>query len=377
MDRTDNKTVSPSGEEALNQTHHGGSQRMATIFLTASCNLKCPYCYATENKFSPKDQWTEERIEKLLSILGVKGFRLAVGGGEPLVEPERTLDIGRRATRANIPISLLTNGYLLNDSLLEQLFDAGYKWIQLSADSYKELCNFEKILVKGAELGLRMAIGTVLLPNRLDNIPKMIEQLAKSHVVGWRILRYTPLNDNPLTNKAPSNKEWIDLLLAVEKFVRSKPSPVQIRYEPSVIPLDWWYSISAPQRLDVCGGRNARRIFLFPDGEAYACGLPRKKGISLGKFEPAWASLEEMLDHVPPENCQYSDVSFRNNSYCKDICRGGCLQMRNGRICDPRCEIDSGLVPACCFEKLLLSPGRHADGKVIYPSEVYRSWLSN
>lgn len=350
---------------------------MATIFLTAACNLKCPYCYATENEFAPTDRWTEQRIQMVLDLLGKKGFRLAIGGGEPLTEPELTFMIGRNAALAGVPVSLLTNGYLLTEQILQELLAAGFGWIQISADSYKELRLLEPMLRKGAEIGLRMAIGTVLLPRRIGEISKMRQLMDDCGVVGWRILRYTPLNDNPYVEKAPGNQQWIELLLELERQIRAVDTRVQIRYEPSIVPLAWWNSLPAPERLDICGGRNARRVFLYPDGEAFSCGLPRRKGISLGGFEPDPEHFAHILDQVPEENCQLPDLSFLTNAYCRDHCKGGCLQMRNGRSCDPRCEIDRGLVPACCFEKLLLAPGSHTDGKIIYPSEVFGSWLTS
>jgi hypothetical protein len=46
--------------------------------------------------------------------------------------------------------------------------------------------------------------------------------------------------------------------------------------------------------------------------------------------------------------------------------------MRGDRACDPRCELDKNLVPVCCFEKLLLSPGERSIGTVTYPSALYK-----
>ncbi|MBK6930758.1 MAG: radical SAM protein [Saprospirales bacterium] len=351
---------------------------MATLFLTSACNLKCPYCYATENTFSADEQWTMPRIERVLDLLKTKGFRLALGGGEPLTDIPLVLETGRQATIRNIPISLLTNGYMLTPALLRDLRHAGFNWIQVSADSQKEVAHFEPLFLEGSRIGLRMAVGTVLLPQRMKDIRGMLEIMARTNITGWRILRYTPLDHNSRIQQAPSNEEWINMLLTVEAIVRSSGyCPVQIRYEPSVAPLSWLEGLSQAEKLDVCGGRRARRVFLYPDGGTYACGLPRRKGISLASFE---SNLEEWLqhiDHVPPDRCLFPEPDAQMQSYCRDVCRGGCVQMRGDSPCDPRCALDHGLVPVCCFEKLLIATGISGEGRLFYPSEVFESWRSN
>ena len=76
-------------------SHHGGSQRLATIFLTNHCNLDCPYCYAIENTFLPGEEWTPSVICPLLDHLGARGYRISIGGGRAAY-PAR-LDVGGRS----------------------------------------------------------------------------------------------------------------------------------------------------------------------------------------------------------------------------------------------------------------------------------------
>ena len=353
-------------------SHHGGSQRLATIFLTNQCNLDCPYCYAIENTFLPGEEWTPSVIRPLLDHLGARGYRISIGGGEPLTRPALMLEVVREAVRRDMGVSLLTNGYLLDEALLKEIHKAGINWVQISADSADEVEHFAPLLSAGKALGMRMAVGTVLMPQRLGEVRGMHRILQESGAVGWRILRYTPLNEGPMAAQAPTNQAWIEMLLEVEEALRPFKGPVQVRYEPGVVPLTWLKAQPIEDRLDVCGGRTARRLFLYPDGEAFACGLPRQKGIALGNFKSDWDEFQRALEEVPEENCRFPELSSQKSSYCRQVCRGGCLQMRGDRACDPRCEIDKNLVPVCCFEKLLLSPGERSIGTVTYPSALYQ-----
>ena len=366
---------SPQKHSRSSASHHGGSTRLATIFLTSDCNLNCPYCYARGNVFQPDEVWDVTMVRPLLDHLAQRGYRISIGGGEPLTHPNLMLAVAYEAAHRKMGVSLLTNGYLLDQALLRALHKAGVNWVQISADSATEVEHFAPLLAAGEALGLRMAIGTVLLPERAPQIKDMYEVIASTHATGWRMLRYTPLNKGPLVNQAPTNKEWIEALLAVEESLRPMDASVQIRYEPSVVPLDWLRDRPSEEKLDVCGGRRARRLFLYPNGDAFACGLPRREGIALGNFKSDWETFERLLDHVPVQEYHPLEIERKRDPYCSEVCRGGCVQMRGDQPCDPRCEREKGLVPVCCFEKLLLAPGKHSQGPVIYPSLLYAEIL--
>jgi pyruvate-formate lyase-activating enzyme len=361
----------PEMTQVKDQSHQGGSVRMATLFLTTDCNLHCPYCYALENDFAAGQEWDTHRIGPLLDLLAERGYRISLGGGEPLTHPELALEAARMAAARGMGVSLLTNGYLLTPRLLEELHEAGVAWIQISADSASEVRHFVPFLSAGAKLGLRMAIGTVLDPGQVGEVGAMHTLLAENGATGWRILRFTPLQDRPSQLEPPSNRQWVQTLLAVERTLRPIAGAVQIRYEPSIVPMDWLLAQPKGERLDVCGGRSSRRLFLYPDGGGFACGLPRRKGIALGNWMENFEAFARHLDAPPVVDYLPEDLAGFELDYCREVCRGGCVQMRGDLACDPRCELEAGFVPVCCFEKLLLVSGPSGLGKPVYPSELF------
>jgi hypothetical protein len=232
-----------------------------------------------------------------------------------------------------------------------------------------------------------MAIGTVLMPGRIDDVVEMHDIMADSCAAGWRLLRYTPLNHTPVEKDDLSNETWIQTLLSLEERIRPLKSPLNIRYEPSVLPFSWLKRQPEAKRLDVCGGRHMRRLFIYPNADVYACGLPRRKGIKIGNFEAGWEGFSQKPQWLAEEaegashpgtawEAGFNDglpgrkAGIIDRHYCVDWCRGGCIQVRGEKTCDPRCEPERGLVPVCCFEKLLLSSGG-SEGELTYPSEVY------
>lgn len=367
--------------------HHGGSHKLATFFLTNKCNLTCQYCYAIENTFPENSRFETKELDLLLDYLAENNYSISLGGGEPLLEKALMLEIARKASNRNMGVALLSNGLLLNEQIIDELISSGIDWVQISADSIEDVKRYSHLIRMGADAGLRMAIGTVLLPSRINDIKKMHDIISDSRAAGWRLLRYTPLNHNPLVKDDLSNQTWIQTLIALEDMIRPLNSPINIRYEPSILPYSWLKNQPVNKRLDVCGGRNMRRLFLYPNGDVYACGLPRRKGIEIGNFKIDAETFYHKLQKMKIDNTEKSPVtmtwenSFNRSilgknvgtiekNYCTEQCRGGCMQVKGEKLCDPRCDSEHGLVPVCCFEKLLLSPGNRP-GETTYPSEVY------
>lgn len=354
--------------------HHGGSARMATLFVTAECDRACQYCYAIDTRIDPKWSWDRPTLDRLLDGLAARGYRASLGGGEPLLHPETTLRLARAIATRGLGTALLTNGRFLSAERLAELAAAGVDWIQISADSLPELRKLAPALRAGRRAGLRMAIGTVLMPRRVPELKAMHDLLADCGAAGWRILRHTPLSEEDrMGSDSPDTAVWIRMLLELERQV-PPDSPVQIRYEPSVAPRSTVLRTPRQERLDVCGGWSARRLFLYADGSAVSCGLPCRSGIGLPSFRSDWTGFLGALDTVPDE-ARRTPAELPADEYCQTECRGGCLQQRQDRPCDPRCVNDEGLVPQCCFEKLLLTPGRRP-GAPTPPSRFFAPWLT-
>jgi len=277
------------------------------------------------------------------------------------------------ANHARTRVSLLSNGYLLDEKTLKLLSENGLNWIQVSVDKIEEIRHFAKIIGIGSEMGIKMSIGTVLEKTDYGFLENFMAEIEKVKAYGWRILRYTPLNHKKMEQDFPSNQEWIQFLLHLEKLVRENKPDFQIRYEPSIIPFSWLKAQMADKKLDICGGRHARRLFFYPNGEVYACGLPRMNGKAIGNSITGLSNLAEkimaaQMNSDLPRNYQSMQ------DYCTKDCRGGCLQMKEKDACDSRCDLTSGLVPVCCFEKFQISPGTSSLDEMIYPSELYSTW---
>ena len=159
-----------------------------------ACNLKCDYCYITQNKrwsLGPfKFNYSAEQIRKALSKERLGGTCLInlCGGGETLI-PHETLEIMKELLEEGHYLMVVTNGTLTNR------FDEIIKWGQKYLERlffkfsfhYKELVkndklnlffeNVRKVKKAGCSITLELVPTDDLIPE-IDNIKRVCKEQA-------------------------------------------------------------------------------------------------------------------------------------------------------------------------------------------------------
>jgi MoaA/NifB/PqqE/SkfB family radical SAM enzyme len=101
------------------------------LVVTRRCNLSCGYC-SEYDQVSPAVPAAELR-RRLDALHRLGTFHVCMHGGEPLLHPEIT-DLVAYAARKS-QVSMITNGLLLTDALVDKLNDAGLFALQVSVDA--------------------------------------------------------------------------------------------------------------------------------------------------------------------------------------------------------------------------------------------------
>lgn len=104
--------------------------------ITPRCNMFCKHClfYQNNEKGIEKELSTKEMykiIENMAQDKTVNAIWLS--GGEPLLRKD-IVDICKKISEYNIKPSISTNGILLTDKLIKDLYNAGVTYIHLSID---------------------------------------------------------------------------------------------------------------------------------------------------------------------------------------------------------------------------------------------------
>lgn len=113
------------------------------IITNYKCSSKCRHCCYSSSPQWPDDYMTPSMAEDIFSILkGLRCHSVHIGGGEPLLKPEKILDILDAAQRNNIAIEYIeTNASWYRDevstiAVLKELKDHGVYTLLISIDPY-------------------------------------------------------------------------------------------------------------------------------------------------------------------------------------------------------------------------------------------------
>lgn len=114
------------------------------MVIIRRCNLSCGYCSEFDKVSNPIPIETlEERLRKLRD-LGTFGISLT--GGEPTLHPDLPLLIRKCRDLGFFRTGMISNGFLLRPSLIQELNDAGLQEMQISIDGVEANETTQKVL---------------------------------------------------------------------------------------------------------------------------------------------------------------------------------------------------------------------------------------
>jgi MoaA/NifB/PqqE/SkfB family radical SAM enzyme len=160
------------------------SPLFAQLVVTRRCNLSCGYC-SEYDQVSPAVPGDELR-RRLDALHRLGTFHVCMHGGEPLLHPDIAGLVAYAARKSQV--SMITNGLLLTDALVDQLNDAGLFAMQVSVDALApdRSLYVQKSLktVRGRLLRLRdrarfrVFVNLVLCEQTRAQFPAMVDAVA-------------------------------------------------------------------------------------------------------------------------------------------------------------------------------------------------------
>ncbi len=98
------------------------------ISITTRCNLNCKMCFSKFNMVRTEDELTAEEIEKFADevINFCESYaNISISGGEPLIVPEKTLEVAEYLRSKFKYVWIVTNGTLINRKIARKFRDLG------------------------------------------------------------------------------------------------------------------------------------------------------------------------------------------------------------------------------------------------------------
>lgn len=191
--------------------------------LTQKCNVFCKHCYNNSGVNNEcQDLMTPERWIQFCRYIVEKGgiFECILSGGEPLLLGNELFNIMDILHDDGTYFLLITNGFLLNQNIVNRLKKYHYKWIQISIDgataeyhdSFRQRKGSWERAISGAFMvssaGLPLTIAHSVSPQNLKDIDAMCD-LAYTIGAGNLILGKISLSGRTFENQ--------DLILSADE----------------------------------------------------------------------------------------------------------------------------------------------------------------
>ena len=119
-------------------------QNSLVIDVTYKCNAKCHYCQWSKSNKLERPEQSDEYIYISSNVLHyLKTQRIVFSGGEPLLRNDLEKIISYYKQTDVVSIVVITTGFLLTQTRLESLVNAGLTGVTFSIDSFEPLTIFK------------------------------------------------------------------------------------------------------------------------------------------------------------------------------------------------------------------------------------------
>ena len=164
--------------------------------ITFACNMRCKHCGSGCNTFLPDELTTEEALS-LCDDIGKMGLRyLTLSGGEPFVRKDWHR-IAKRLRENNVIPVVISNGWYIDEDIIDSALAAGVSNIAVSLDGMKsghdwvrKKGSFERT-TKALDLmrrkGMSSSVVTAINKENIGELPHLRDLLVELKVESWQM----------------------------------------------------------------------------------------------------------------------------------------------------------------------------------------------
>lgn len=312
------------------------SSLILSIAPTMRCNFNCFYCFEDGKKnMGLMTDDIEDKLIRFISLHKQQNISITWFGGEPLLGFERIYSICNRLKQMNINFAsdMITNGSLLNESIIRRLNVLNLQYIQISLDGVASTHDKRRTFKNGSP-SFNLIIENIKKLVSLTDIPLSIkvtmdrtnlsslcdikdyfknnfsEYLKKGQIA----ISHNYVRDRTDFDKFGNCFTHADLLKLDKAALQNKENTVVSPKLPS---------LAMP-----CMFRRKNSLAIDSEGHIYKClehlGLPNNR---VGDLSTSTLSLNKLSETIFGHNPFESDECVNCNVF--PICGGGCPIDRN------------------------------------------------
>lgn len=316
-------------------------QLMITILPTLDCNFDCFYCF--ENK---KKEYLSEEIEGAIKqfvskkIKGVKKFTVCWFGGEPLMGAshiwrlsEFFVQISER-NNCEYNAMMITNGSLVNDTIIEQIKKSKIEILQITIDGTEEYHNSRRYFKGGApsfsiimknikkltSSGIRVSVRMNIDKNNIHSVKELL------HVIGKQRWDNFQVSFGQILPLGVADKWNTDSCFTTEEFSLAITELSEVM-KTIGIKIGDDYPFYPKPILNFCSACHINSFVIHPNGDVHKCYDCNDYKIGNIKGELCSSAIEK-------NNCAHwiTESPFKDQECleCKvlPICMGACPYLK-------------------------------------------------
>lgn len=164
--------------------------------ITMGCNMRCKHC-GSSCKEALKDELTTEEALKLCDEIGKLGLKqITLAGGEPTSRKDWHI-IARRLYDNGVVPNIITNGWLIDEDILQKIIESKINTVGISIDGLKETHDFIRKkgsfnrIMKALDLmkEKRIAATAITTINKINEkeLYQLRDILIEKGVKGWQL----------------------------------------------------------------------------------------------------------------------------------------------------------------------------------------------
>ena len=177
------------------------------VLITDACNMKCKYCYETQQSTFMTIQTARDVVEWGLQRKKKEWIVFDLFGGEPLLNFDVVKELyASYKGRKDLSFHLFTNGTIWKDELIEMIQDKNYFSVQISIDGGSITQNAQRPLQDGRDsfatvldtckklqkhVPYALQLKPVICPNSLERLVEDVKCLVDNGftIIGQSLLR--------------------------------------------------------------------------------------------------------------------------------------------------------------------------------------------
>lgn len=194
--------------------------------VTMGCNMRCMHCGSSCQAPLDGELSTEEALAliKQMKEVGLKSITLS--GGEPTTRKD-IFELAKALSESGVLVSMISNGWLITEDMIEKAIEAGITNISLSLDGLEHTHDLIRKKRAFAQVihtldllrrkGLPSGVITTVNKLNLEELPEIWSLLKRIHVDIWQVQIALPMG-NLTDNKDKMMLEPKDLNRIIEQL---------------------------------------------------------------------------------------------------------------------------------------------------------------